>query len=150
MIITGNYFPRRHIFPFQAFTNAALARRFCESSRHICRFYFEEPHQQLCVNKISNLKTFTIYKSTHHCVFSKFLPPLFSLGGDTPFCTFGYEIINFYLINKKTTICEQFPLVQNGRALFIKVSLFLFQDLSEFFAMQIFPQHCLHGQSKIL
>ena len=108
MIITGNYFPRRHIFPFHTLTNAALARRFCESLRHICRFYFEEPHQQLCVNKISTLKTFTIYKSTHHCVFSKFLPPLFSLGGDTLFCTFGYEIINFYLTNKKRPYVNNF------------------------------------------
>ena len=74
MIITGNYFPRRHIFPFHTLTNAALARRFCESSRHICRFYFEEPHQQLCINKISNLKTFTIYKSTNYCVFTKISP----------------------------------------------------------------------------
>ena len=67
-----------------------------------------------------------------------------------------YAFLHVRLLNhkylshqQKTTICEQFPLVQNGRALFIKVSLFLFQYLSEFFAMQIFPQHCLHGQSKI-
>ena len=29
-------------------------------------------------------------------------PPIFPFGGDTPFCAFGYEIIDFYLTRKKT------------------------------------------------
>ena len=33
---------------------------------------------------------------------SKISPTIFPLGGDTPFCAFGYEIIDFYLTRKKT------------------------------------------------
>ena len=29
-------------------------------------------------------------------------PPILPLGGDTPFCAFGYEIEDFYLTRKKT------------------------------------------------
>ena len=36
---------------------AAVARRFCESSRHISRLYNIQPHQQRCVYKISRPKT---------------------------------------------------------------------------------------------
>ena len=33
---------------------------------------------------------------------SKYPPPIFVIGGDTPFCAFGYEIKDFYLTRKKT------------------------------------------------
>ena len=34
--------------------------------------------------------------------FPKYFLSIFPLGGDTPFCAFGYEIIDFYLTRKKT------------------------------------------------
>ena len=82
---------------------ASVARRFCESSRHISRPYNIQPHQQRCVNKISRPKTpIPISDLYSQCVLSKYLPPIFPLGGDTPFCAFGYEIKDFYLTRKKT------------------------------------------------
>ena len=72
------------------------------------------PAAHLCVNEICittnnavfikyiNLKPFIIYKSTHYFMFSKFLPSLLPLGGDTPFYAFGNEIKDFFLTRKKT------------------------------------------------
>ena len=33
--------------------------------------------------------------------FTKFIPPIFPLCGDTPFCAFGNEIEDFYFTRKK-------------------------------------------------
>ena len=49
---------------------------------------------------------FWIYVYINNAMPIQYLPKTFSnispLGGDTPFCAFGYEIIDFYLTRKKT------------------------------------------------
>lgn len=105
-------------------------------------------HQQQCAIKIFQTKN-----NFHAYIRNKNLPnfPPYNFPSWRRYTFLHVRLRNHKYLShqQKPTICEQFPLVQNGRALFIKVSLFLFKYLSEFFAMEIFPQHCLHGQSKI-
>ena len=72
------------------------------SSRRLCRLIFEETETTtLCFLNIEP-KYHTIFISNHHCVVSKSIHFILHIGGDTPFCAFGYEIIDFYLTRKKT------------------------------------------------
>ena len=59
--------------------------------------------------------------------FPKYSPPILPLGGDTPFCAFGYEIEDFYLTRKKTgrrylrrvrivTIVQAYVRIRSGTA----------------------------------
>ena len=50
--------------------------------------------------RTKNLKQFL--NSSIIVGFPKYFLSIFPLGGDTPFCAFGYEIIDFYLTRKKT------------------------------------------------
>ena len=71
------------------------------SSRHISRPCNLQPHQQRYANKISNQKSKQFLNPYIIVCFPKYFLFIFVIGGDTPFCAFGYEIIDFYLIRKK-------------------------------------------------
>ena len=70
---------------FYKLVTASVARRFCESSRHISRPYDLQPHQQRCVNKISRPKTSYHFQTYIRNSYFRNIPPIFLLGGDTPF-----------------------------------------------------------------
>ena len=51
--------------------------------------------------KISPQKPISFFNQPIIVCFQKSPPPIFPLGGDTPFYAFGYEIEDFYLTRKK-------------------------------------------------
>ena len=59
-------------------------------------------YQQRCTNKISNQKSKHFLNPSIIVGFPEYFLFIFVIGGDTPFCAFGYEIIDFYLTRKKT------------------------------------------------